>query len=103
MAVGELIVARDRASLRAHLAHEWAHVRQAQTWGLLFPLAYLGHSALCAATRRHHYHDNHFEQAACTFAKNRSCRSDALVAILQLPPCPANNRDEGVAPTKTQS
>ena len=100
MAVGHVIVAPDRDTLREHLAHEWAHVRQARRWGWLFPLAYMGHSLFCTATRRHYYDDNHFERAACQFADLRSCRSAALVVIVRTTPQPVKNRDEGVAPTK---
>jgi hypothetical protein len=39
-AMGRVIVAGDKATLRRHLRHEWVHVRQFVRWGLLFPLLY---------------------------------------------------------------
>ena len=38
--VGRVILARDQASLRQHLRHEWVHVRQFMRWGALFPALY---------------------------------------------------------------
>jgi cobalamin biosynthesis protein CobD/CbiB len=64
MAVGEVVFARNRPDVRAHLAHELRHVRQARKWGLLFPLLYLASSLGCVLTGRNAYRDNAFERAA---------------------------------------
>ncbi len=64
VAVGSCVFASDAASLAAHLPHELVHVRQAQQWGILFPIAYLA----CSAWQRLHgrcaYADNWFERQA---------------------------------------
>lgn len=41
MAIGRVIFAGQQHTLRRHLRHEWAHVRQFARWGLLFPMLYL--------------------------------------------------------------
>jgi hypothetical protein len=71
MAVGEVVFARNRADMRAHLAHELEHVRQARKWGLLFPLLYLASSLGCVLRGRNAYRCNVFEQAA-RHAENRA-------------------------------
>ncbi|MFI0546307.1 MAG: signal peptide prediction [Brachymonas sp.] len=40
-AMGRVVVAGDKATLRRHLRHEWVHVRQFVRWGLLFPALYV--------------------------------------------------------------
>jgi hypothetical protein len=71
MAVGEVVFTRNQADMRAHLAHELEHVRQARKWGLLFPLLYLASSLGCVLRGRNAYRCNVFEQAARR-AENRA-------------------------------
>ena len=40
-AMGRVVVAGDKATLRRHLRHERVHVRQFARWGLLFPALYV--------------------------------------------------------------
>ena len=63
-ALGHVIVARDSDTMRQTAAHERAHVRQFETWGLLFPLIYAGASLYAWLRSRHYYADNCFERAA---------------------------------------
>lgn len=64
MALGHVVLATDERVLEAVRDHEMAHVRQAERWGVLFPLAY-GAAALTAMMRGGHgYRDNHFEVEA---------------------------------------
>ena len=51
------------------LAHELAHVRQWQTHGWRFPLAYLAASLRARRSGGHWYRDNRFEAEARTAAK----------------------------------
>lgn len=64
MALGHVVIARQQALSPRLLAHELEHVRQAQRWGPLFPLLYLGSSAWQLLRGRNAYWHNHFEVAA---------------------------------------
>jgi hypothetical protein len=64
MALGHVVLAVDDEVLDAVRDHEMAHVRQAERWGILFPLAY-GVAAVAAVVRGGHgYRDNRFEVEA---------------------------------------
>ena len=64
---GHVVIGLDH-SLLAHLrAHEHAHVRQYERWGLLLIPLYLGSSAVQVLRGRNPYLHNHFEIKA--FAK----------------------------------
>jgi hypothetical protein len=64
VAVGCCVFACDAASLAEHLPHELVHVRQAQQWGVVFPLAYLASSAWQRLHGRCAYANNWFERQA---------------------------------------
>lgn len=64
MCIGQIIVAQDPRSLARAWVHECVHVRQAMRWGPLFPLLYLGSSALCWLRGQQPYWDNRFEREA---------------------------------------
>jgi hypothetical protein len=64
VAIGCCVYAVDAKALAQHLPHELVHVRQAQCWGLLFPLAYLGNSVWHWCCGRCPYADNFFEKQA---------------------------------------
>jgi hypothetical protein len=64
MAIGHIIIAEHRGLSARVLVHELAHVRQAERWGILFPLAYLASSAWAALHGRDAYWHNRFEIAA---------------------------------------
>jgi hypothetical protein len=61
--VGNYIFARETVS-PSILAHECEHIRQWDRFGPLFPVAYLGSSALAFVRGRRPYWDNYFEAAA---------------------------------------
>lgn len=62
--MGRVIMAGDRTTLRCHLRHEWAHVRQFLRWGLLFPLLYVLELLRQLLMGKSPYFDNIFEQEA---------------------------------------
>ena len=64
MALGHVVMARDRRELGIHWAHECGHVRQAEMWGIAFIPAYLLASAWAFLQGRHYYTDNWFEKDA---------------------------------------
>lgn len=64
VALGHVILARDRRCLEHSRAHERVHVRQAEAWGPLFLPAYLAASLWALARGRHLYWDNRFERQA---------------------------------------
>jgi hypothetical protein len=74
MAVGEVIFAPSREALRRHLAHEWAHVRQARRFGPVFPVLYLGSSLMCVLQGKPAYAENYFEREARDFEAERSVK-----------------------------
>ncbi len=64
LALGHVVLAVDAGVLDAVRDHEMAHVRQAERWGVLFPLAY-GMASVAAIMRGGHgYRDNRFEVEA---------------------------------------
>lgn len=74
MAIGHVVVAaRDGLSSRI-LTHELEHVRQAERWGPLFPLLYLGSSSWQWLRGRNLYWHNHFEVAARAAEKSTHCK-----------------------------
>lgn len=62
--LGQVVVARDAQALQATLAHELAHVRQYQRWGLLFPFLYLWASWRAWRAGGNAYFDNRYEVEA---------------------------------------
>jgi len=68
MTLGHVVLGRDAASLQRTRAHERAHVRQYEAWGLLFIPAYVMASIVVASRGRHYYRDNRFEREAVASA-----------------------------------
>lgn len=62
--IGHLVLARDTATLERTLAHELAHVRQYERWGLLFPFLYLWASWQAWRAGGRAYWDNCYEVEA---------------------------------------
>jgi hypothetical protein len=58
---GHIIIARDTAIANELRAHEHAHVRQTERWGIFFPLAYLMASIVAWVQGGDAYLDNSFE------------------------------------------
>ncbi|HET9066234.1 MAG TPA: hypothetical protein VFN22_10490 [Gemmatimonadales bacterium] len=65
MTLGHAVLAVDQEALDLTRDHERVHVRQAERWGPLFPLAYAAASLGALATGGDPYHDNLFEREAC--------------------------------------
>lgn len=68
MTLGHVVVARDVHALNRTRAHERAHVRQVERWGLFFVPAYAVASLVAATRGGHYYWDNHFERDAVAVA-----------------------------------
>ena len=64
MTLGHVIIGGDAHCLERCRAHEQAHVRQAERWGIAFIPAYLLASLWSWARGDHYYLDNHFERDA---------------------------------------
>jgi hypothetical protein len=64
MAIGHLVIAQRQGLTPQILTHELAHVRQAATWGIVFPFAYLAASAWAKLHGEDAYWSNRFEIAA---------------------------------------
>jgi len=62
--LGHTVLARDAATLQRTLAHELAHVRQYERWGLLFPFLYFWASWQAWRAGGHAYFDNRYEVEA---------------------------------------
>jgi hypothetical protein len=62
--LGRVVLAGNAAILHRTLAHELAHVRQFQRWGVLFPLAYSAASLWSLCKGGGLYWGNAFEVAA---------------------------------------
>lgn len=62
--IGHVVLARDAATLQRTLAHELAHVRQFERWGLLFPFLYFWASFSAWRSGGRAYFDNRFEVEA---------------------------------------
>jgi hypothetical protein len=61
---GHVVIGQSHAVLAGLRAHEHAHVRQYEQWGVLFFAAYLGSSAVQWLRGRDPYRDNRFERQA---------------------------------------
>ena len=68
MTLGHVIVGIDQATLCALRAHEHAHVRQYEQWGLFFLPAYALSSLWQIANGRSAHASNFFERQACAMA-----------------------------------
>jgi hypothetical protein len=64
MTLGHVILAVDQPTLDRWRAHERVHVRQAERWGPLFPLAYAAASAAAWGRGKDPYLENFFELEA---------------------------------------
>jgi hypothetical protein len=64
MALGHVILARDRACLERSGPHEHAHIRQFERWGMLLPPAYLLVAWWLARKGYDPYLDHPFERDA---------------------------------------
>ncbi len=85
--LGHVIVARNAQMLDGCRAHERAHVRQYERWGVLFFPLYLGSSAFEFLRGRRPYWDNHFERQAREAAAQSLCRSEEnAMRLLDDPP-----------------
>jgi hypothetical protein len=62
--LGHVIIGRDASSLDLCRAHEQAHVRQVERWGIAFFPAYGLASLLAWYRGGHYYRDNWFERGA---------------------------------------
>lgn len=71
MTLGHVIVGIDQATLCALRAHEHAHVRQYEQWGLLFLPAYALSSLWQVVNGRSAHASNFFEKQACAVALAR--------------------------------
>lgn len=70
MTLGHVILGRDKDCLDENREHEHGHVRQAETWGILFLPAYLAASLWALLRGKHHYTDNWFEKDADQTSKD---------------------------------
>jgi hypothetical protein len=68
MTLGHVVLGRDPGCLERTRAHERAHVRQCEQWGVLFIPAYAIASVAAAARGRHYYRENVFEREAVAAA-----------------------------------
>lgn len=64
MTLGHVIIGRDPCALDSCRAHEQAHVRQVERWGVAFIPAYFLASAWAWSRGQHYYLDNYFERDA---------------------------------------
>lgn len=64
MALGHVVLGRDRAALEETRSHERVHVKQAERWGPLFLPAYVIASIAVGLRGRRWYYDNPFEVEA---------------------------------------
>ena len=72
MALGHVVLGRDRRALDETRSHERVHVRQAERWGPLFLPAYLLASLAVGLRGRRWYEDNPFEIEARVLSDDRS-------------------------------
>lgn len=61
MALGHVVLGRDRKALDETRSHERIHVRQAERWGPFFLPAYVLASVVAALRGKRWYFDNRFE------------------------------------------
>jgi hypothetical protein len=64
MTLGHVIIGRDPWNLALCRAHEQAHVRQVERWGIAFLPAYVAASLLAWCQGGDYYRDNWFEREA---------------------------------------
>jgi hypothetical protein len=64
MALGHVVIARNRETLDKCRTHERVHVRQAERWGPLFIPAYLAAGLMVKLRGKDAYYDNPFEREA---------------------------------------
>jgi hypothetical protein len=62
--IGHIIIARDELAATRLRAHEHAHVRQYERWGVAFPFAYVIASIIAVTKGGDAYRDNVFEGEA---------------------------------------
>jgi hypothetical protein len=67
---GHVVLGVSHSDLAQARAHEHAHVRQYERWGVLFFPLYLGSSGVQLVRGRNSYRDNAFERQACRAAAN---------------------------------
>jgi hypothetical protein len=68
MTLGHVVLGRDPGCLERTRAHERAHVRQCERWGVLFIPAYAIASLAAAVRGNHYYRGNVFEREAVAAA-----------------------------------
>jgi|SRR5687767_7979914 len=73
---GHVVLGIDHDVLAGHRAHEHAHVRQYERWGLLFFPLYAGSSVRAALRGQQPYVDNHFEVQARAAASGASAAAE---------------------------
>lgn len=73
---GQVVLGRSTRELDALRAHEHAHVRQYERWGLLFFVAYPLASLQAWMSGQHFYRHNRFEVQACAAAFQAEARPD---------------------------
>jgi hypothetical protein len=69
---GHVVLGQDHATLDRERAHEHAHVRQYERWGVLLPALYLAASVVEVLRGRHGYWHNRFEREARRAAASRT-------------------------------
>ncbi len=80
MTLGHVIIGKDALALEFCRAHEQAHVRQVERWGIAFIPAYLAASVLAWWRGEHYYFDNWFERDA-----RRACGEESVTRPTRLP------------------
>jgi hypothetical protein len=70
-AIGHVVIAGDAKMLAHSGAHEFEHVRQAERWGILLPVAYVLEGFWQKSQGREYYRDNRFEVAAYQYGSTR--------------------------------
>ena len=80
VALGHVIVGISEIELSLYRAHERAHVRQYEKWGVFFMPAYALSSIWQAARGRRGYRDNYFERQAYAVEAVRGERTSVAVA-----------------------
>jgi hypothetical protein len=70
-AIGHVVIAGDAKMLAHSGAHEFEHVRQAERWGILLPVAYVLEGFWQKSQGREYYRDNRFEVAAYQYGPAR--------------------------------
>lgn len=72
---GHVVIGTSACQLARLRAHEHAHVRQYERWGLLFFLAYPASSIIQWLKGKHPYRHNFFEIEARQVADNIACKT----------------------------